>query len=136
VHDVGKELAVHVLVLDGPLAEQAGKVVDPLPADRKPARDCAVPAIRGDVVWELEDLGRTEPRGDELAVRCDDAMLRPGERGIAGQRAEIVDLAVRAFGDAVELDVVARHAVVRVSPAVPLMRIPVLHRYAALLLQV
>jgi hypothetical protein len=69
--DVGEELALDVPVGGLAVAEQAGDVEAALPACREPARRGAVGAIGRGVVRKLEDPGRPETGGGELAVGSD-----------------------------------------------------------------
>jgi hypothetical protein len=63
-------------------------------------------------------------------------MLRPRDRPIAGKRADGVHVAVRILDHAVELDVVARHAVVGVARSVPLVGVSMTYEDATLPLEV
>src|SRR2546429_4470978 len=62
---------------------------------RRPPRSTLFPyttLFRSHVVRELEDLGRLEPRGCELLVGGNDAVLRPGDGCISGQRPDLMHL--------------------------------------------
>ena len=85
---------------------------------------------------ELEDPRRRKAGGFELSVRSDDPVLSPGGRVVARERPELLDLPVLRLGDPVELDIVARDAVVWVAGAVPLMGVAVSDEDSALPLQV